>query len=198
MIRCKADVRNKRCITALLLAMLLALVPLSLSSCGEADTDLSDAEEAVRAELEALKSEETKIPEFADFSEDVSEEMLASYAEKLKDFDYVISGSTKSEDTGSVIVSVDVNTYDFGSVYLETWNDRMKIEEDLRYDNQFYNDLFTRFAALSVKGYTGQANIICTKDENGEWTTDMKTSPSLMDALSGGMVAEMQELSEES
>lgn len=182
----------------IMLTMVLALMPLGLSSCSSGDSDLAEAEETVRTELEALKSEDTKIPAFADISEDVSEEMLQSYAEKLKDFDFIISGSRKSDDGESVVVSVDINTYDFGSVYLETWNDRMKIEEDLRYDNQFYNDLFTRFAALSDKTYTAQATIICMKDENGGWITDMKTSPSFINAISGGMVAEMKELSEES
>ena len=98
--------------------MLLALVLFALASCGSGDDDLAEAEETVRAELEALKSEDTKVPQFADFSEDVSEEMLQSYAEKLKDFDYMISGSRKSDDGESVVVSVDINTYDFGSVYL--------------------------------------------------------------------------------
>ena len=182
----------------LLLTILLAMAPAVLASCDSGTNEYAEAETEVAAELDALKSGSGEIPVTADFSEDVSEAMLKAYADKLRDFDYVIAGSGKSEDGSSVIVTVNITTYDFGSVYLETWNDRMQIEEELRYDSQFYGDLFTRFASLSVKNYTGQAAIVCTRDEKGEWTSDMKTNPELINAISGGMVAEMTELADES
>ena len=182
----------------LLLAMLMALMPLALASCGSSSNEFTEAETQVTQELEALKAGGAEVPEVADASEEVSETMLSMYAEKLRDFDYVIAGSGKSEDGNSVIVTVNITTYDFGSVYLETWNDRMKLEEGLRYESQFYNDLFTRFAALSVKNYTGQAAIVCTKDDSGEWTTDVKTNQDLIDAISGGLITEMKDLAEES
>lgn len=182
----------------LFLMMLLAFMPVAMASCESGTNEFAEAESEVASELEALKSGSTEVPSVTERSEDVSESMMAAYAEKLRDFDYVIAGSGKSEDGKSVVVTVNITTYDFGSVYLETWNDRMKIEEDLRYDSQFYSDLFTRFAALSVKNYTGQAAIVCTKGGDGKWTTDVKTNPDLINAISGGLVAEMTDLAEES
>lgn len=182
----------------MLLAILLVIAPAVLASCDSGTNEYAEAEAEVASELDALKSGSGEVPVTADFSEDVTEAMLKAYAEKLRDFDYVIAGSGKSEDGSSVIVTVSITTCDFGSVYLETWNDRMQIEEDQRYDSQFYGDLFTRFASLSVKNYTGQASIVCTRDEKGKWTSDLKTNPELINAISGGMVAEMTELAEES
>jgi hypothetical protein len=177
--------------------LLLAILPAVLTSCSNGTNEFAEAESEVAKELDALKSGSGDIPVAADFSEDVSEAMLRAYAEKLRDFDYIIAGSGKSKDGSSVIVTVDITTYDFGSVYLETWNDRMKVEEDLRDDSQFFSDLFTRFASLSVKNYSGQAAITCTRDEEGKWTTDLKTNPQLINAISGGMLDEMTELAEE-
>ena len=182
----------------LLLVMLLALMPAVLSSCDNGTNEFAEAETEVTTELEAIKSGNAEVPQLADPEEGVSETMLAVYAEKLRDFDYIIAGSGKSKDGNSVIVTVNITTYDFGSVYLETWNDQMKIEEGLRYDSRFYSDLFTRFASLNSKNYVGQAAIVCTKDENGEWTTDIKTYEGLINAISGGLVKEMTDLAEES
>lgn len=183
----------------MLFVILLALTPAVLSSCYSGSNEFAEAEAAVTEELEALKSGSGDMSAVTRFSEDagISEAMTEAYAEKLRDFDYVIAGSGVSEDGESVIVTVNITTYDFGSVYLETWNDRMKMDESLRSDSQFYGDLFTRFASMSVKNYTGQAEIKCTHDEEGGWTTDMKSNPGLIDAVSGGMVTEMAELAEE-
>lgn len=181
----------------MILMMLLAMMPAVLVSCNSVTNDFAEAEVEVARELDAIKSGSGEIPVNADFSENVSETMLNAYAEKLRDFDYMITGSGKSEDGKSVIVTVDITTYDFGSVYLETWNDRMKVEEGLRYESQFFNDLFTRIASLSVKDYTGQASITCTRDEKGKWTTDLKTNPELINAISGGLLSEMTELADE-
>lgn len=182
----------------LLLAMLLAFLLVAFTSCDSGSNDFAEAEAKVTEELEALKSGNAEVPAVTDPTEGVSETMLSIYAEKLRDFDYIIAGSGKSEDGNSVIVTVNITTYDFGSVYLETWNDRMKIEEGLRYESQFYSDLFTRFASLNSKNYVGQAAIVCTKEENGEWTTDVKTNQALINAISGGLVEEMTDLAEES
>ena len=182
----------------LLLAMLLALMPAVLASCESGSNDFAEAETEVSSELEALKSGNVEVPQVADSTEGVSETMLSVYAEKLRDFDYMIAGSGYSKDGKSVVVTVNITTYDFGSVYLETWNDRMKVEEGLRSDAQFYTDLFTRFASLSAKNYTGQAAIVCTKGEDGEWTTDVKTNQGLINAISGGLVEEMTDLAEQS
>ncbi len=181
-----------------LLAMLLALMPVAVSSCGSGSNDFAEAENEVSRELEALKSGSTELPDPADAADDVSEEMLTSYAEKLRGFDYIIAGSGLAEDGESVVVTVNITTYDFGSVYLETWNDLMKVDEKNRSDSKFYNDLFTRFAALSAKNYAGQAAIVCGKGEDGAWTTDIKTNPNLINAVSGGLLDEMTALAEES
>lgn len=183
-----------------IIIMLLTSMPAALASCGSGTNEFAEAEEQVAKELDALKSGSGDMPAMTKISEDmeISESLMASYAEKLRDFEYVIAGSGKSEDGKSVNVTVIITTYDFGSVYLETWNDRMKIEESQRYDNQFFGDLFTRFASLSVKNYTGQAVIACTRGEDGNWATDIKTNPGLVNAISGGMVAEMTELAEDS
>ena len=179
--------KNRRFIT--LLIMLLVLSPAVLASCDSGTSEYAEAEAEVAAELDAVKSGSTRIPALTgseeDIPEEMSEAMLSAYVEKLRDFDYMITGSAKSEDGEAIIVTVDITTYDFGKVYLETWNDRMKIEKDLRYDSQFYGDLFTRFAAMSVKEYSGHADITCTRDESG---------PELMDIISGGMVSVMAEL----
>lgn len=185
-------------VAIMLLMILLALTSVVMASCGTGSNEFAEAETEVTKELEALKNGSSAVPQVAGASEEVSEEMMSAYAEKLRDFDYVIAGSGKSEDGESVVVTVNITTYDFGSVYLETWNDRMKIEESLRYDSQFYSDLLTRFAALSVKNYTGQAAIVCKKDGEGKWTTDMSTNHGLINAISGGMLDEMNELAEES
>lgn len=190
----RIDTLKKGLIPALIMILIATF---ALTGCGEVTNEYAEAEAKVAEELEALKQGGNEMPALADFPEDISEAQYSAYAKKLRDFDYVIAGSEKSKDGNSINVTVDITTYDFGSVYLETWNDQMKIEESLRYESQFYNDLFTRFAAMSVKKYSGSAVIACTKNENGEWTTDIKENAGLLNAISGGMVKEMLELAEE-
>lgn len=189
---------DRRKTVILILTLLLAVTPAALSSCESGSNEYAEAEAKVAEELDALKSGNDDVPSLSGFSEDaeISEAMMSAYIEKLRDFDYVIAGSSKSEDGESVIVTVDIKTYDFGKVYLETWNDMMKIDAGLRTDSQFYNDLFTRFTAMSVRNYSGVVSITCTRGEDGEWTTGVMTDPALINAISGGMLAEMIELAE--
>ena len=187
-------------IAVLMLIPIMAAMLWVITSCSNSNSeDYADAELAVKTDLEALKNDHNALPKVEEFSDDVSEAMLEAYVEKLRDFDYEITGSEKSEDGDSVLVTVRITTYDLGSVYLETWNDQMKIDKNARYESQFYTNLFTRIASLTTKDYTGTATIVCRENgDSGEWTTDVRTNSSLMNAISGGMVAEMVNLSEDS
>ena len=127
----------------------------------------------------------------------MSEKLLAEYADKLRDFDYEIVGSREDGDEEyAVLVTARITTYDFGTVYLQTWKDYMAIDEDSRIESQFYTDLFTRFASLSAKNYTSDVDILCVPDGDG-WKTDVKTNEALMNAISGGLVEQMRDLAEE-
>lgn len=196
---------GKKRVKYLVCALALMIAVMALPGCSSDEEALQAASDQVTFELNTVKEGKTAgISAAEELSDEVSEEMLDVYDEKLRDFDFGIVSAEKTdpEETGgeaeSVSVTVRVKTYDFGTVYLETWKDYMSQNEAGRDESQFYSDLFTRIAALDSKDYTKDVVVTCTDLAcDGTCQTDIRTNEALMNALSGDMLAQMKELAEE-
>jgi|GEM_PF-3593929 len=180
----------------LLLIAAVAIAAMVLTGCSKEPESYPEAEAVVAEELDALKSSnaDALIPDaIMESSDQFDESMLDGYVEKLKEFEYEILGSSKADDgnKNDAAVKVKVTTYDFANEYLKAWDEFMTVEEENRWQSQFYGHLFLRLASVTSKDYTSEVNVICTEDEDGKWTTDLKANEDLMNALSGGMIAEM-------
>ena len=110
-----------RAIAAGLAVMLCVLL---LSDC----SSMNGAEKKVSKELSALRESQTtgsEVLELRDSLSDSGRENFDGFLEKLRDFDYEISGSeeSKAEDDASTIVNVKIKTYDFGREYLAVWTE---------------------------------------------------------------------------
>ena len=183
----------------LLLIAAVVIAAMVLTGCSKEPENYPEAEALVAKELEALKTSDSDvlIPEaIKDSSDQFDESMLEGYVEKLKDFDYEILGSSKADtdNKNDVAVRVKITTYDFANEYIKAWEQFMTVDDEDRWQSQFYAHLFLRLASVTSKDYTSEVNVICTEAEDGTWTTDLKGNEDLMNAISGGMMAEMNNL----
>ena len=183
----------------LLLVAAVVIAAMVLTGCSKEPESYPEAEALVAQELESLKTSDSEalIPKaIKDSSDQFDKSMLEGYVEKLKDFDYEILGSSKA-DTGNkndVAVRVKITTYDFANEYIKAWEQFMTVDNEDRWQSQFYSHLFLRLASVTSKDYTSEVNVICTEDEDGKWTTNLKDNKDLMNAISGGMMGEMEKL----
>lgn len=183
----------------LLLIAAIVLAVMVLTGCSKEPERYPEAEAKVAAELDSIKSADVSDDSMKIFTEDVSGEvdgsMLEGYVSKLKDFDYEILGSHKAEEDDSVDVHVRITTYDFANEYLRAWNEHMATAEEDRWQSQFYSFLLLRLGSVSSKDYVSDVHVACTDPEgNGNWETDLKSNKELMNAISGGMLAEIENL----
>ena len=194
-----------RVMTILLLIAAVVIAAMVLTSCSEEPTTFPEAEAQVAAELEALKTTDDAgvmkaISEVKDEKEIIA---LGDYMDKLRDFDYEIIGSQKSQsgEKGAADVLVTIKTYDFGTVYMDCWERYLKDTEEGYYqtEEQFNIDLLTRLSSLNSKDVTAKLMITCTDtDGDGQWETNIgPDNVVLMDALSGGMISIIDAISQE-
>lgn len=163
----------------------------------------SPAEKKVSTELKALQASETVGSEVANLRSSLSDEgrdHFDGFLEKLRDFDFEITGSMEDEDKDDdyTLVSVRVRTYDFGREYLAAWTEFLRSHPDgLSEDDltDFYELLFARLDALDEKSYIKDLDIVCIDPlDNGEWIAGIKDNKELQDAIFGGMMSEMETL----
>lgn len=187
----------------LLLIAAVVIAAMVLTGCEKEPESYPEAEALVAAELDKIKTAdvaESVLKEFADIAEGEGESLAEIYIEKLKDFDYEILGSQKTEgEDNSVSVRARITTYSFGSVYLDAWTDYMEEEEEwLRSERQLYANMLTRILSLNTKDFIQDVDIVCTDpDGSGKWTTDLKSNEILMNAISGGLLEEMKSIASE-
>ena len=186
-------------INILLLIAAIVIAVMVLTGCSKEPERYPEAEAKVAAELDSIKSADVTDDSLKMFTEKVSGEvdgsMLEGYVSKLKDFDYEILGSHKADEENSAVVHVRITTYDFANEYLRAWNEHMATAEEDRWQSQFYPFLLLRLGSVSSKDYVSDVQVICTDPEgNGNWETDLKSNQELMNAISGGMLSEIEKL----
>ena len=188
----------------LLLIAAVVIAVMVLTGCSKEPENYPEAEALVASELDKIKSADVNDDFLKAFTEDVSSEydgsMLEGYIAKLKDFDYEILGSSKDPDgeDGDVLVNVRITTYDFGNEYLKAWNEHMMQEEGNRWQSQFYSFLLLRLGSVSSKDFVSEVNVECSdSDGDGTYEADLKSDEELMNAISGGMLNEIENLADE-
>lgn len=182
-------------------ASLLALLLCVLIAAGCAAR--SEPEKKVAKELDALKTSESVGSEVSDMEKLLSGEgkdNFDSFLQKLRDFDYELTGVKEEGDQATVTVRI--KTYDFGRAYLAEWTDYLREHSDsLGGDEEltgFYEELFAKLAALDKKESIKDVDIVCVKPlDNGEWIANIKDNEQLQDAVFGGMMSEMKTLAGE-
>lgn len=182
----------------LLLAAAVVIAAMVLTGCSKEPESYPEAEALVAKELEAIKNSDDNsiVPEaINEASEQFDTELLEAYVKKLKEFDYEILRSQKadSDNEDDVAVTVRITTYDFGNEYIKAFEQYMTVDETNRWQSQFYAHLFARLISVNTKDYTADVDVICS-EEDGKWTSNLKDNKELMNALSGGMMAEMERL----
>ena len=193
---------NKGKTAGRLAALMLCLLMMVMTAACEAK---SDAEKKVAAELDALKISESTGSEVSDLRDSLSDEgrqNFDAFLNKLRDFDYEITGVSEDTESDTTAVTVRIITYDFGREYLAEWTEYLKTHDDVvAADDElidFYEELFARLAAIEKKECIKDVEITCVKPlDNGEWIANIKDNEKLQDAVFGGMLSEMKTLAEE-
>ena len=195
------SVNNKklRVITILMTALLCLM---TFAGC----SDMNGAEKKVSYELKALQSSESVGSEVINLRNSLSDEgrkHFDGFLDKLRDFDFEITGSEKDEskDDDYTQVSVRIKTYDFGREYLAVWTEFLRAHPDQLSEDDlddFYELLFERLDELDEKSCIKTLKIVCIDPlDNGEWIAGIKDNEELQDAIFGGMMSEMKTLAAE-
>ncbi len=185
-------------ISVLAVAAVLAVSVVMLSGCSKS----SGAEAAVTEDLESMRFVEIDPETEAELENVLSDrgmEYFEMFLGKAGEFDYEITGADAKGD--EAIVHVRIKTYDFATEYLKSWTEfldstgRGGEEDAAEYDTALlYETLFKNLSSIQDKNYTADADIICTRDEEGGWTTDAKSNSVLKNAILGGMIREISSL----
>ena len=188
-------------ITAMLLVLLCILSGLLLAGCSETH---SIAEEAVMEQLESMRYiefEEASAEELLSMLSDEGRDHFYEFKEKAGKYDYEILGSSEAGDDAT-IVTVQIKTYSFGRIYLETWADYLESTDASGSKNDgsgdqaiFYEALMKNLSEADDKNYIAEVEILCgVPDGTGEMQTDALTNAPLRDAIFGGMLTEIASL----
>lgn len=192
------DNRHSSVISVLIAAVMLAVSVIVLPGCSE----LSGAEARVSEDLESMRYVELDpavSEEIEDMLSDTGREYFEMFLGKAGEFDYEIVSSEEGDD--ATVVKVRITTCDFASEYLRTWSEFLEEQSGTDGQSEFdsgllYETLFKNLSVIRKKDYISYVDINCIQDEAGEWQTDAKSSPELMNAILGGMVSEMKNLAE--
>ena len=186
-------------IRAAAIAVILAVSVVMLASCG---TSTGGAEAKATEDLEAMRYVELDPEAEAEIQASMSDrgrEYFEMFLGKAGEFDYEITGAEANGD--EAIVNVRITTYDFASEYLRTWTEFLEASggdgsgSEAQYDTALLNEtLFRNLSSIQEKGYKSDVSIICTRDEEGDWTTDAATNSTLKNAIFGGMLGEISSL----
>ena len=175
----------------LLLILVLAAASVMMTSCAS-----SAAESAVRDDLESMRDYEPD-EELADALDDILDDQAMSdfdiFMDKVRAFEYEIEGSEESGDNNDeVTVTVRITTYNFGREYLSTWSEYLDMTGGGEFDQtEFYELLMENLSSLELRSYDMNVDIVCSRDEDGEWHTDAGSNMALRDALLGGLMTEI-------
>ena len=169
------------------IAVLMASVVLALGACGRSNTPTA----VVEKQMQQVKEEQMK----TELSSLVSDKNVAKkyqkeykeLVEKIQDFDYEVNGDAAT-------VKVQITTYNFGTAYKEMYQQVVKdansgkLTSKTDLNDYIYKMMFNKMNALTKKDYKKTVSILCTKNEDGDWETDVDTNSNLKDAMLGGIM----------
>lgn len=175
----------------LLISMILMML-MVFTACGK-----STPTEVVENQLKQIKTEDYSLKISRVFSDTKLQEQYKDdfnkFNKKLQDFDYEVEDEKIDGDKATVVVKI--KTYDFGKVYKSTadqiLNDfqrgKVKATDDIA--KYAYDLVFKNLNSLKEKTYKKKVTVNCTKNDKGEWETDIDSSNvQMQDALMGGMI----------
>ena len=173
--------------------MMLLVLTMALTACAKSNTPTVVVEkqmqqikdEEVETELSSLVSSSS----IAKKHSDDYKKLLA----KIQDFDYEVTD--EKIDGDSATVKVTITTYDFGKAYksmitqMEKDANSGKITSSTDMTSYAYKLMFKKFNALEEKDYTKEVEVTCTKNNDGDWETNIIDDSNIEDAILGGVVS---------
>ena len=174
------------------IAVLMASMVLALGACVRSNTPTA----VVEKQMQQVKEEQMK----TELSSLVSDKNVAKkyqkeykeLVEKIQDFDYEVKDEKVDGDAATV--KVQITTYNFGTAYKEMYQQVVKdtnsgkLTSKTDLNDYIYKMMFNKMNALTKKDYKKTVSIQCTKNEDGDWETDVDTNSNLKDAMLGGIM----------
>ena len=174
----------------LLIVSMLVLVMFALTACGS-----KSPKSVVEDNLKQIKTEKANTNVSKLFNDNTLEQKYGKeydkFIKKVQDFDYEIKD--EKVDGKKATVNVEIKTYDFGAAYKSTYETVVsdaksgKITASTDIKDYVYNLMFQNLNAVKDKSYKKTVTINCTKNDKGEWTTDINNNVDFLDAMMGGM-----------
>lgn len=174
----------------LLIVSMLVLVMFALTACGS-----KSPKSVVEDNLKQIKTEKTSSNVSKLFNDKTLEQKYGKeydkFIKKAQDFDYEVKD--EKVDGKKATVKVEIKTYDFGAAYKTTYDTVVadaksgKITASTDIKDYVYNLMFQNLNSVKDKSYKKTVTINCTKNDKGEWTTDINNNVDFLDAMMGGM-----------
>lgn len=174
----------------LLIVSMLVLVMFALTACGS-----KSPKSVVEDNLKQIKTEKTSSNVSKLFNDKTLEQKYGKeydkFIKKVQDFDYEVKD--EKVDGKKATVKVEIKTYDFGAAYKTTYDTVVsdaksgKITATTDVKVYVYNLMFQNLNSVKDKSYKKTVTINCTKNDKGEWTTDINSNVDFLDAMMGGM-----------
>ncbi|WP_456153145.1 hypothetical protein [Mogibacterium sp.] len=174
----------------LLIVSMLVLVMFALTACGS-----KSPKSVVEDNLKQIKTEKTSSNVSKLFNDKTLEQKYGKeydkFIKKVQDFDYEVKD--EKVDGKKATVKVEIKTYDFGAAYKTTYDTVVadaksgKITATTDIKDYVYNLMFQNLNSVKDKSYKKTVTINCTKNDKGEWTTDINNNVDFLDAMMGGM-----------
>lgn len=174
----------------LLIVSMLVLVMFALTACGS-----KSPKSVVEDNLKQIKTEKTSSNVSKLFNDKTLEQKYGKeydkFIKKVQDFDYEVKD--EKVDGKKATVKVEIKTYDFGAAYKTTYDTVVsdaksgKITATTDVKDYVYNLMFQNLNSVKDKSYKKTVTINCTKNDKGEWTTDINNNVDFLDAMMGGM-----------
>lgn len=174
----------------LLIVSMLVLVMFALTACGS-----KSPKSVVEDNLKQIKTEKTSSNVSKLFNDKTLEQKYGKeydkFIKKVQDFDYEVKD--EKVDGKKATVKVEIKTYDFGAAYKTTYDTVVadaksgKITATTDIKDYVNNLMFQNLNSVKDKSYKKTVTINCTKNDKGEWTTDINSNVDFLDAMMGGM-----------
>jgi len=174
----------------LLIVSMLVLVMFALTACGS-----KSPKSVVEDNLKQIKTEKTSSNVSKLFNDKTLEQKYGKeydkFIKKVQDFDYEVKD--EKVDGKKATVKVEIKAYDFGAAYKTTYDTVVsdaksgKITATTDVKDYVYNLMFQNLNSVKDKSYKKTVTINCTKNDKGEWTTDINSNVDFLDAMMGGM-----------
>ena len=174
----------------LLIVSMLVLVMFALTACGS-----KSPKSVVEDNLKQIKTEKTSSNVSKLFNDKTLEQKYGKeydkFIKKVQDFDYEVKD--EKVDGKKATVKVEIKTYDVGAAYKTTYDTVVsdaksgKITATTDVKDYVYNLMFQNLNSVKDKSYKKTVTINCTKNDKGEWTTDINSNVDFLDAMMGGM-----------